>query len=224
MSDGALFSTDTVSTEARYQWHLWAADVLDVATAALVGWAALRALEHERTPGAMVLAMVLAWLATSMVGGIWGRTLWRQLAGVWLVHNASAPGAQRGLVRGFTTPVDLLVAPVLQRRPFDRMLGLYAEPVTAGAGPRLKGLASQLPWLAVLVGAVWLLVTPTRAETLKYLGRTLTGWHCCHGTRDVTWECRTSLNRAVREANSGHEDVRAVVADCPVASERLAKP
>ncbi|MFY2556869.1 hypothetical protein ACN469_04510 [Corallococcus terminator] len=224
MSDGALFSTDTVSTEARYQWQLWAADVLDVATAALVGWAALRALEHERTPGAMVLAMVLAWLAWSTVGGIWGRTLWRQLLGVWLVNNGSAPGAQRGLVRGFTTPVDLLVAPVLQRRPFDTMLGLYAEPVTAGAGPRLKGIGWQLPWLAVLAGAVWLLVTPTRAETLKYLGRTLTGWHCCHGTRDVTWECRTSLNRAVREAGSGHEDVRAVVADCPAASERLAKP
>ncbi|NTX07518.1 hypothetical protein [Myxococcus sp. CA040A] len=224
MSDGALFSTDTVSTEARYQWHLWTADLLDVATSALVGWAALRAMEHERTPVAMVLAMVLSWLAWSAVGGIWGRTLWRQLLGVRLVRNAGAPGAQRGLVRAFTTPVDLLVAPVLQRRPFDTMLGLYAEPVTAGAGARLKGMAPQLPWLALLAGAVWLLVTPTRAEMLKYLGSTLTGWHCCHGTRDVTWECRTSLNRAVREANSGREDVRAVVADCPVASERLARP
>ncbi|WP_338873099.1 hypothetical protein [Myxococcus stipitatus] len=224
MSDGALFSTDTVTTEARYQWHLWVADVLDMATAALVGWAALRALEQERTPVAMVIAMVVAWILVSAVGGVWGRTLWRQLAGVRLVRAARPPGIPRGVARAFTAPVDLLIAPVLQRRPFDTMLGLYAEPVTAGLSARLKGLAPQLAWLVLLVGSVWLIVTPTRAEMLKYLGRTLTGWHCCHGTRDVTWECKTSLNRAVREARSGREDVKTVVADCPVAAERLAKP
>lgn len=224
MSDGALFSTDTVTTEARYQWHLWVADVLDLATAALVGWAALRALEHERTPVAMLVAILLAWLAVSAVGGLWGRTLWRQLLGVRLVHKGRAPGVPRALARALTTPVDLLITPVLQRRPLDTWLGVHAEPVTAGASARLKGMGAQLPWLGLIAGAVWLLVTPTRAEMLKYLGRTLTGWHCCHGTRDVTWECKTSLNRAVREARGDREDVRAVVADCPVAAERSGKP
>ncbi|QSQ12218.1 hypothetical protein [Myxococcus landrumensis] len=224
MSNGSLFSTDTVTTEARYQWHLWVADVLDMATAALAGWASLRALEQERTQVTMVIAMGVAWLVVSAVGGIWGRTLWRQLAGVRLVHGARPPGVARTLARAFTTPVDLLIAPVLQRRPFDTMLGLYAEPVTEGVRARMKALVPQLPWLALLVGAVWLIVTPTRAEMVKYLGRTLTGWHCCHGTRDVTWECKTSLSRAVREARSGRADVQAIVADCPVAAERLAKP
>jgi len=223
MSDGVLFSTDRVSTEARYQWRLWGADVLDLATAVLVGWAALRGLEQERTPGKMVLAMTLAWLALSGVGGLTGRTLWRQLWGVRLVRGGRPPGALRGVLRGLTTPVDLLLTVVLLRRPFDTALGLYAEQAGSSARAWLKGLAWQLPWVGVLAGTAWLLVTPTRAEMLKYLGRTLTGWHCCHGTRDVTWECRTSLERAVRNARAHPDDaaLHAVVADCPVATQRL---
>ncbi len=223
MSDGSLFSTDQVPTESRYQWRLWGADVLDLGTSVLVGWAALRALEQERTPGAMALAMALAWLVTSAVGGVTGHTFWRQVAGVKLVHTERAPGLLRGLARGFTTPLDLLLNVVLLRRPLDLLLGLHAVPVPSGVGPRLKGVALQLPWLAVLAGAVWLLVTPTRAEMLRYLGRTLTGWHCCHGTREVTWQCRTSLDRAVRNARSGDPDVQKLVADCPVAGARLGK-
>jgi hypothetical protein len=208
MSDGALFSTDSVTHESRYQWHLWLADLLDLATAALVGWAALRGLEQERTAGSMALAIALAWLAASAVGGLTGRTLWRQVAGV-------------RLMRAFTAPLELLLTAVLLRRPLDAKLGVHGEPVAPGVGPRLKGVAVQLPWLAVLAGAVWLLVTPTKAETLKYLGRTLTGWHCCHGTRDMTWECRGALDRAVRSARGGDAELRALMAECPVAAKRL---
>ncbi|WP_171818780.1 hypothetical protein [Pyxidicoccus fallax] len=221
MSDGSLFSTDVVSTESRYQWRLWLADLLDVVTAALVGWALLRALEQERTPGRMAVAMALAWLAASAVGGLTGRTWWRQVAGVRLVRGARAPGLPLGLARAVTAPLELLLNVVLLRRPLDEKLGVHAERVPPGAGPWLKGAAVQLPWLAVLAGAVWLLVTPTKAETHKYLGRTLTGWHCCHGTRDMTWECRTSLDRAVRAARGGDPELKAVVADCPVAAKRL---
>ncbi|GHG78301.1 hypothetical protein [Comamonas sp. JC664] len=221
MSDGALFSTDQVATESRYQWHLWVADVLDLGTSVLVGWAALRALELDRTPASMLLAIVLAWLLTSAVGGVTGRTFWRQVAGVKLVRAGRRPGLLRGLARGVTTPLDLLLNGVLLRRPLDALLGLHAEPVDAGAGPRLQGVALQLPWLVVLAGAVWLLVTPTRAEMLQYLGRTLTGWHCCHGTREVTWQCRTSLDRAVRNARGGNAEAQKLVADCPVAGARL---
>ncbi|WP_002633980.1 hypothetical protein [Myxococcus hansupus] len=221
MSDGSLFSTDQVATESRYQWHLWVADVLDLGTSVLVGWAALRALELDRTPASMLLSMVLTWLLTSAVGGVTGRTFWRQVAGVKLVRAEHRPGLLRGLARGLTTPLDLLLNGVLLRRPLDSLLGLHAEPVDAGVGPRLKGVALQLPWLAVLASAVWLLVTPTRAEMLQYLGRTLTGWHCCHGTREVTWQCRTSLDRAVRNARGEDPDVQKLVADCPVAGARL---
>ena len=222
MSDGSLFATDQVTTESRYQWHLWVADVLDLGTSILVGWGALRALEQDRTPLSMPMAMALAWMTASAVGGLTGRTFWRQVAGVKLVHAARTPGLLRGLARAFTTPLDLLLNAVLMRRPLDTLLGLHAEPVVPGVGPRLKGVALQLPWLAVLAGAVWLLVTPTQAEMLQYLGRTLTGWHCCHGTRAVTWQCRTSLDRAVRNARGGDAEAKALVAECPVAGARLA--
>ena len=221
MSDGALFSTDVVGTESRYQWRLWLADLLDVATAALVGWAALRALEQERAPGRLLLAMALAWLAASAVGGLTGRTLWRQVTGVWLVRGERAPGLPLGLARAFTAPLELLLNVVLLQRPLDRKLGVHAERVLPGAGAWLKGVARQLPWLAVLAGAVWLLVMPTKAEMLKYLGKTLTGWHCCHGTRELTWECRTSLHRAVRDARGGDAEARTLMADCPVAAKRV---
>ncbi|MFP2931342.1 hypothetical protein ACLESO_40365 [Pyxidicoccus sp. 3LG] len=170
MSDGSLFSTDRVTTEARYQWHLWLADLLDLATAALVGWAALRLLERERTLGSLALAMALAWLVTSAVGGLTGRTFWRQLAGVRLVKGERAPGLVAGLLRAFTVPVDMLLTVVVQHRSLDTKLGLYAERVPPGVGARLKGLALQLPWLAVLAGAVWLLVHPHPGGALKYLG------------------------------------------------------
>lgn len=221
MSDGALFSTDSVTTESRYQWHLWLADLLDITTAALMGWAALRALEVERTPERLLLAMALAWLAASAVGALTGRTLWRQVAGVRLVRGERAPGLLFGLARAFTAPLELLVTVVLLRRPLDARLGVHAERVKPGAGPRLKGVALQLPWLAVLAGAVWLLVMPTKAETLEYLGRTLTGWHCCHGTRDMTRQCQRSLDRAVRSARGGDPAVRTLVAGCPEAAKRL---
>ncbi len=221
MSEGALFSTDSVTHESRYQWHLWLADLLDLATAALVGWAALRGLELERTVGTMALAMALAWLVASAVGGLTGRTLWRQVAGVRLVRGARAPGLRLGVARAFTAPLEVLFTAVLHRRPLDAKLGVHGEPVTPGVGARLKGVAVQLPWLAVLAGAVWLLVTPTQAEALKYLGKTLTGWHCCHGTRDMTWECRGSLDKAVRGARGGHPELKALMAECPVAAKRL---
>ncbi len=221
MNDGALFSTDMVPTESRHQGRLWVADLLDVATAGLLGHAALRMLEQERTGGRWALAVALAWLAVSAVGGVTGRTLWRELAGVRLVRNGRAPGLGVGLGRAFTAPVELLLTVVLLRRPLDARLGVYAEEVASGVGRRLKGVAMQLPWLAVMAGAVWFIVTPTKAEMLKYLGRTLTGWHCCHGTRDVTWECRTSLDRLVRNARGEDAEARALVADCPVAAKRL---
>lgn len=94
MSDGSLFVTDQVTTQAKYQWHLWVADVLDLGTSVLVGWAALRALEQERTPLTMPLAMALAWLTASAVGGVTGRTFWRQVAGVKLVRGERPAGCR----------------------------------------------------------------------------------------------------------------------------------
>jgi hypothetical protein len=221
MTDGALFSTDAVPDEARFHGRLWVADLLDLTSAGLMGWGALRALEQERTAATLGLAVALVWLVLSAVGGWTGRTLGRQVMGVRLVRGERAPGLGRGLLRAFTAPVELPLQAVLQRRPLDAALGVRAERLPRGVGAWVKGLGPQLPWVALLAGAAWFLVTPTKQEMLTYLDRTLTGWRCCHGTREETWQCRTSLARVVRNARSGDEDARKVVSDCPVAAERL---
>ncbi|MBJ6764944.1 hypothetical protein JGU66_29625 [Myxococcaceae bacterium JPH2] len=223
MTHGTLFSTDTVTEAARLQWRVWVADLLDLVSAGLWGWGALRALEHDRTHTALAVAVGLAWLLLSGVGGLTGRTLGRQLLGIQLVRGGQPPGLGRGLARAFTAPLELPMQPVLQRRPLDEAQGVHAETLRPGVVAWLKALVPQLPWVALLAAAAWFIVMPTKQELLKYLGRTLTGWHCCHGTRDVTWECKTSLSRAVRDARRGDPEVSQVVAACPVASERLPK-
>lgn len=39
MSEGAFFAAEFAPTHAQHRWRLWAADLVDLATAALVGWA-----------------------------------------------------------------------------------------------------------------------------------------------------------------------------------------
>jgi len=122
-------------------------------------------------------------------------------------------------------PPDVLAGPVLQYRPFDRLQGLRAEREPAGAGVWMRGFARQLPWLVALALGVYFIVTPTRQETLVFLGKKLPGWHCCNGTRKAPkWQCQTSLIRLVREARGGDADAVQVANDCPVAAERLKAP
>ena len=99
---------------------------------------------------------------------------------------------------------------------------MHAVVIPGGAGGWFRALPPQLVGVALLAGAAWSIVTPTRQEMLQYLDRTLTGWHCCHGTRDVTWQCRTSMSRAVRNAKAGDAEVAGFLrAECPVAAARL---
>ncbi|RKH63476.1 RDD family protein [Corallococcus llansteffanensis] len=223
MSDGTLFSMETIPTEARYQGRLWVADLLDLTGAALVGWGAVRAAEQVTTAGALVLAGAVAWFALSAVGGLTGRTPGRHFLGLLLERGEGrAPGLGTGLLRGLTAPVELLLQVVLQHRPLDAQLGVHARPLPGGARGWVRGLLPQLVGVALLAGAVWSIVTPTRQEMLQYLDSTLTGWHCCHGTREVTWQCRTSLSRAVRNAKGGDAEVEKLLrAECPVAAARL---
>lgn len=223
MSHGMLFSMDTPPTEARYQGRLWVADLLDLTGAALVGWGALRAAEQVSTAGKLALAGVAAWLVLSAVGGLTGRTPGRHALGLKLERaEGAAPGLGTGLVRALTAPVELLLQVVLQRRPLDARLGVHAGVIPGGLRGWLRGLPLPLVGAALLAGAVWSIVTPTHQEMLQYLDRTLTGWHCCHGTREVTWQCRTSLSRAVRDAKGGDAEVAGFLrAECPVAAARL---
>ncbi|RKG64273.1 hypothetical protein D7W79_39285 [Corallococcus exercitus] len=223
MSDGMLFSMDTPPTEARFQNRLWVADLLDLTGAALVGWGAVRAAEWVSTAGLLGFAMGAAWLLLSCVGGLTGLTPGRHALGLKLERaEGKAPGLGTGLLRALTAPVELVLQVVLQRRPLDEQLRVHASVIPGGFRGWARSLALPVVGWLLLAGAVWSIVTPTRQEMLQYLDRTLTGWHCCHGTREVTWQCRTSLSRAVRNASGGDTEVAEFVRnECPVAAARL---
>lgn len=222
MSD-ALFSSEFEPADTRYLWRLWFADVLDLATSALVGWGALRALDVDRTPGTLVVAGGVTWLLMSLAGGLSGWTLWRGVMGLRLVADASAPGPVRGLVRGVLIPVDLAISPFLQRRYCDRLQKLQPEAVPPFSKKWQRGLGWQGFWLVMVFASVWFMVMPTRREALGYLKK-LDGWRCCHGRATPSpFKCTTSLSRAVSEAEDGDAQAQAIVKDCPKASAEMGR-
>ncbi len=218
MSD-ALFSSEVEPADTRYLWRLWLADVLDLATSALVGWGVLRVVDVDRTPRSLVVAAVVTWVLMSLVGGLSGWTLWRGVVGLRLVDESSAtPGLVRGFLRAFLVPVDLALGPILQRRYCDRLLKVQPEAVPPLSRKWQRGLGWQGAWLALALAAVWFIVMPTKREALGYL-RKLDGWKCCHATTPPSaFKCSTSLSRAVSEAEDGDPEARKIVADCPRAS------
>jgi hypothetical protein len=220
MSD-ALFSSEVEPADTRYLWRLWFADLLDLATSALVGWGVLRMVDVERTRGALVVAGVVTWLLLSLASGLSGWTLWRGLVGLRLVTDGSAPGGARGLGRAFVVPVDLVLSPFLQRRYLDRLLKVQPEAVALLSKRWQRGLGWQVFWLVMVLGAVWFIVMPTRREAVTYLKR-LDGWRCCHAkTPPSAFKCSTSIWRAQGAADSGDAQARAIMADCPRASGTL---
>ncbi len=218
MSD-ALFSSEVEPADARYLWRLWLADVLDLATAALVGWGALRALDVDRTPRSLVVAAVVTWVLMSLVGGLSGWTLWRGVVGLRLVDDSgTTPGPVLGLARAFLVPVDLGLGPILQRRHCDRLLKVQPEAVPPLSRKWQRGLGWQGAWLALALASVWFVVMPTKREALGYLKK-LDGWKCCHTkTPPSAFKCSTSVSRALSAANGGDPDAQKLVADCPRAS------
>lgn len=223
MSDAELFSMEREPAGSRYTWRLWLADLLELATAALLGWGGVRALEKPVSAGSFLVGLAVAWVLLSLAGGLTGRTFWRHVTGVRLeTEGGAAPGLPRAAARALTVPVDLLISPVLQYRPLDGMLKLRADAASSGVGAWAAGLGWQLPWLAVMLAGVYFIITPTKEETVTFLGRKLTGWQCCHGSpRAPKWQCETSLVRLVREVRRGDAEAAQVAADCPVAAERL---
>ncbi|QRN98210.1 hypothetical protein JRI60_03835 [Archangium violaceum] len=220
MSD-ALFSSEVEPADTRYLWRLWFADLLDLATSALVGWGVLRMVDVERTRGALVVAGVVTWLLMSLASGLSGWTLWRGLVGLRLVTDGSAPGGARGLGRAFVVPVDLVISPFLQRRYLDRILKVQPEAVALLSKRWQRGLGWQVFWLVMVLGSVWFIVMPTRREAVTYLKR-LDGWRCCHAkTPPSAFKCSTSVWRAMGAAESGDTQAQAIVADCPRASGTL---
>ncbi|HEX8439625.1 hypothetical protein [Archangium sp.] len=223
--DDALFSSEFEPADTRYLWRLWFADVLDLATSALLGWGALRALDVDRTPSALVLAGVGVWLLMSLAGGWSGWTLWRGVVGLRMVDakEAGAPGPGLGLARAFLVPLDLPISPVLQRRYFDRLLKVEPEAVPLLSRKWQRGLGWQGVWLVLLLASVWFVVMPTRREALTYLKR-LDGWRCCNSRATPSpFTCSSSVSRAVRAAKGGDEESRAVVAQCPRARSELGR-
>lgn len=218
MGEGQLFAAELEPEAERFQPRLWFADVVDLALSGVLGWGAVRALELPRTPGALVVAGVLAWVVVSAVGGASGWTVGRWLLGPRLVRaGGGRPGWLRGLLRAAAGPVDVVVGVVLQRRMLDRLLGVHGE--EAGGRERLRAAGWMAPWALVLAGTVYCLVMPTRDEALRFLVR-LPGWRCCN-ERAASWQCDVSVAKAVREARKGHEQARAVALDCPKARKHL---
>jgi len=222
MSD-ALFSSEFEPPDTRYLWRLWFADLLDLATSALLGWGALRAMDVDRTPGALGVAGVVTWLLLSLAGGLSGWTLWRGVMGLRLVTDASAPGLGRGLLRAFLVPVDLAISPFLQRRYGDRLQKVQPEAVPPFSKKWQRGLGWQGFWLVMVFASVWFVVMPTRREALGYLKK-LDGWRCCNAkTPPSPFKCSTSVSRAVSEAEDGDAQAQAVVKDCPRASAEMGR-
>jgi hypothetical protein len=221
--DDALFSSQFEPADSRYLWRLLLADLLDLATSALLGWGALRAVDVDRTPLSLVLAGVGAWVLLSLAGGLSGWTLGRGVVGLRLENAGGAPGMGRGLARAFLAPPDLLIAPMVQRRYLDRLLKVQPEPVSLFSPQGRRGLGWQVFWLALVFASVGYMVMPTKREALTYLKK-LEGWRCCRG-RSVasTFQCSTSLSRAVSAAEGGDAPAQAVVADCPRATAELGR-
>jgi hypothetical protein len=223
MREGALFSAEFAPAHSQHRWRLWAADLVDLGTAALVGWGAARALDLEQSLRALLLVLGGAWGVLSLVGGVRGWTLGRRLLDVRLVaEDGGAPGLPRALARAFTVPGDVFMMPLLHSRPLDRLLGVHGERTTAARGDRGRGLALQFPWVAALVAAGWFIATPTRHEALTFLDTKLTGWKCCHGYKNHrgTWMCQQSLARLSREAQRQHPQALALMPECPEAPRR----
>jgi len=217
MSD-ALFSSEVETPDTRHVGRLWFADLLDLSLSAFVGWGLLRALDVERSRGALIAAGFGVWVVMSVLGALKGWTLGRGVVGLRLVRETGAPGPARGVARSVLVPVDMLLSIPLQRRPLDRLLGVYPEAVPLELKAWRGGLGWMGLWLGLGVASVWFGVVPTRSEALKYL-KTLDGWRCCHGRSSPTADkCEPAVSRAVREARGGYERAQAVVADCPKAA------
>lgn len=222
MSD-ALFSSELEPADTRYLWRLWFADLLDLATSALLGWGALRAMDVDRTPWSLGVAGVGVWLLLSAAGGLSGWTLGRGVVGLRLVADGGTPGPARGLVRALGAPVDLVISPALQRRPMDRLQKVEPESVPPLSKTWQRGLGWLGFWLLLVLASVWFMVMPTRREALTYLKK-LEGWHCCHGRQTLSaFQCSTSVRRAVGAAEGGDAQAQALVADCPKASAQMGR-
>jgi uncharacterized RDD family membrane protein YckC len=223
MSEGSFFASEFAPAHAQHRWRLWGADLVDLGTAALVGWGAVRALDLEQSPWAVLMALGGAWGVLSLVGGVRGWTLGRRLLDVRLVaEDGRAPGLLRALARALTVPWDVFMMPLLPSRPLDRLLGVHGEQPAAARGNRVRGLALQFPWVAALAAAGWFIFTPTRHEAFTFLDTKLTGWKCCHGYKNHkgTWMCQQSLARLSREAEHQHPRALALMPECPEASSR----
>ncbi|MDY7230257.1 RDD family protein [Hyalangium rubrum] len=226
MSEGALFGSEFSPMHTRYRLRLWAADLVDLGTAGLLGWGAARALNVEQSRVSLIAVLVGAWVVLSLVGGVRGWTLGRRLFDVRLVsQEGHAPGLPRALLRAFTALPDVLMAPLLPSRPLDRLLRVHGERTGDTIRARLRGLAVQLPWVAALALAAWFIATPTRFEAFHFLDTKLTGWKCCHGyrTHKDTWMCRRSLSLLESEARGEDPQAQALVTECPEVSARLAR-
>ncbi|HEX5749914.1 MAG TPA: hypothetical protein VFZ09_27025 [Archangium sp.] len=222
MSD-ALFSSEFEPADTHYLWRLWFADLLDLATSALLGWGALRALDVDRTPRALVVAGVVTWLVMSLAGGLSGWTLWRGVLGLRLVTDGSAPGPVRGLVRAVLVPVDLVISPFVQRRYGDRLQKVQPEAVPPFSKKWQRGLGWQGFWLVMVFASVWFAVMPTKREALGYLKK-LDGWKCCNAkTPPSAFKCSTSVSRALSEAEDGDAQAQAIVKDCPRAAAEMGR-
>ena len=224
MSEGALFGSHFSPVHSQYRFRLWGADLVDLGTAALLGWGSVRALDWEQSWVRVLACMFCAWVLICLVGGVRGWTLGRRLLDVRLVNaQGRPPGLPSALLRAFVSLPDVLMAPLLPARPLDRLLRVHGERPASERKARMMGLGAQLPWVAALALAAWFIASPTRHESLVFLGGKLTGWKCCHGYKNHvgSWMCRHSLTKLASEVQRQDPEALTLQTECPELTERL---
>lgn len=219
---GTERSVFTSSLEPKHTLHamrLWLADTLDLVEGLLAGWGLERSWDAGNWRQAL-LVIVGTWVVYGTATGAAKQTLWRWVFRVSLqTKEGRAPGLIRAFVRTLTLVPDHVMLALFRFRPLDRLLRLRPQ-VTAQRGWRRLAAGSwHLPAMAVVVTALYFVVTPTRSETLRFLN-TLDGWRCCHGRLTRSGRCALALDKLTRDKARGDAEAIKVFGECPEAARR----
>lgn len=216
MSRGPLFSSSLKPEHAYYRKRLWIADTFDLLLGLAAGWAVVRYFDWSSHLARAAGVIALGWIAYGSIAGSFRHTLFRAVFGVRLVTSEGhAPGPLRAFPRTLGLLADHLMLGLFHFRPIDfTLLKVKPELDEAALAGRLGRVGLQVPWLAMLVASIWLLIRPTHSEAISYLDRTLNGWKCCHGQVD-SGRCHRALGRVADDARGGVPDAVKLVAECP---------
>lgn len=212
----------TSSLDPKHSLHavrLWLADTLDLVQGLLAGWGLGRSWEVGNWRQAL-LVIVGTWIVYGTVTGAPKQTLGRWVFRVSLeTKEGRAPGLIRAFARTFTLVPDHVMLALFRIRQLDRLLRLRPQMSPQRGWRRLAAGSWHVPAMAVVVTALYFVITPTRSETLKFLN-TLDGWRCCHGRLMRSGRCALALDKLTRDRARGDAEAIKVFGECPEAARR----